>query len=164
MPILLKFKIPLIYMAEGSSIHVHVIRDICIEGAQLWRFNMGTHLANWPCLQVQGVISFCGHSKCSSLHNGGVILLHDDAWPHMARQTWKLLQKFNWEMDHPPHVQDLVPTDFHLFPALKENLSGLFHLHLRHQMCYHYMADATWTHSMHLRWTDLSYAMTDAQT
>jgi len=76
---LLKFKIPLIYMAEGSSIHGHVIRDICTEGAQLWQFNMGTHLANWPCLEVQGVISFCGHSKCSSLHSGGVILLHVDA-------------------------------------------------------------------------------------
>lgn len=99
-----------------------------------------------------------------SLHCGGVILLHDDAWPHMAWQTWKLLQKFNWEMDHPPHVPDLVPTDFHLFPALKENLSGLFHLHLRHQICYHYMADATWTHSVHVGWTDLSYAMTGALT
>ena len=79
MPMLLKFKIPLIYMAEGSSIHGHVIRDICTEGAQLWQFNMGTHLANWPCLEVQGVINFCGHSKCFSLNNGGVIILHDDA-------------------------------------------------------------------------------------
>jgi hypothetical protein len=120
----------------------------------------GTHLANWPCLEVQEVISFCGHSKCSTLHNGRVILLHDDASPHMARQTWKLLQKSNWETDHPPHIPDLVPTDFHL----KEHLSGLFHLHLRHQMCYHYLADATGTHSMHLGWTDLSYAMTGALT
>lgn len=72
---LLKFKI----MAEGSSIHGHVIRDICTEGGPLWQFSMGTHLGNWPCLEVQGLISFCGHSKCSSLHNGRVILLHDDA-------------------------------------------------------------------------------------
>jgi len=121
---------------------------------------MGTHLANWSCLEVQGVISFCSHSKCSSLHCGGVILLHDDAWPHMAWQTWK----FHWEMDHPPHVPDLVPRDFHLFPALKEHLSGLFHLHLTHRICYHYMADATWTHSVRMGWTDLSYAMTGALT
>jgi hypothetical protein len=79
MPMLLKFKILLIYMAEGPGIHDHVIRDICTEGTQLWQFNMGTHLANWPCLEVQGVISFYGHSKCASLHNGGVILLLDDA-------------------------------------------------------------------------------------
>jgi hypothetical protein len=50
MPFFFKFKIPLIYMEEGSSIHGHVIRDICTEGAQLWLFSMGTHLANWPCL------------------------------------------------------------------------------------------------------------------
>jgi hypothetical protein len=55
----------------------------------------------------------------------------------------KVAANFNWEMEHPPHSPDLVPTDFHLFPPLKEHLSGFFHLHLRHQMCYHYMADAT---------------------
>jgi len=55
----------------------------------------------------------------------------------------KVAAKFNWEMDHPPRLSDLVSTNFHLFPALKEHLSGHFDLHLRHQMCYHYMADAT---------------------
>jgi len=40
-PMLLKFKIPLIYMAEGSGIRGHMIRDICTEGAQLWQFKWG---------------------------------------------------------------------------------------------------------------------------
>jgi hypothetical protein len=46
------------YMTLGSSIHSTVIRGICAEGAQLQWFNTVTHLENWSCLEVQGVICF----------------------------------------------------------------------------------------------------------
>jgi histone-lysine N-methyltransferase SETMAR len=36
-----------------------------------------------------------------------------------------LLEKFGWEvLDHPPYSPDLAPSDYHLFPKLKEFLGG----------------------------------------
>jgi [histone H3]-lysine36 N-dimethyltransferase SETMAR len=35
------------------------------------------------------------------------------------------LVNFHWELlDHPPYSPDLAPSDFHLFPKLKEFLGG----------------------------------------
>jgi histone-lysine N-methyltransferase SETMAR len=40
-------------------------------------------------------------------------------------QTVKISQRFRWTMlEHPPWRPDLAPSDFHLFPALKDHLSG----------------------------------------
>jgi histone-lysine N-methyltransferase SETMAR len=36
-----------------------------------------------------------------------------------------MLQEFGWAIsEHPAHGPDLAPSDFHLFPALKEFLGG----------------------------------------
>ncbi|GBM72519.1 hypothetical protein AVEN_263464-1 [Araneus ventricosus] len=63
--------------------------------------------------------------KRPGMLNDGVILLHDNARPHTARKTQELLQKFKWEVwSHPPYSPDLAPSDYFLFPELKEHLSG----------------------------------------
>ena len=55
----------------------------------------------------------------------GVSILHDNARPHAARQTVAQLQQFGWNIiTHPPYSPDLAPSDYHLFPKLKEHLSG----------------------------------------
>jgi histone-lysine N-methyltransferase SETMAR len=55
----------------------------------------------------------------------GVSILHDNAHPHTARQTVAQLQQFGWSIiTHPPYSPDLAPSDYHLFPKLKEHLSG----------------------------------------
>ena len=57
--------------------------------------------------------------------SAGVILLHDNARLHTARQTTDLLQQFGWDIfDHPPYSPDLALSDFHLFLHLKRFLSG----------------------------------------
>ena len=39
--------------------------------------------------------------------------------------TKTLLDNFRWELlDHPPYIPDLAPSDFHVFPKLKEYLGG----------------------------------------
>jgi len=54
-----------------------------------------------------------------------VLLFHDNARPHSAKKTQTLLEKFKWEIfDHPPYSPDLAPSDFFLFPKLKESLGG----------------------------------------
>ena len=55
----------------------------------------------------------------------GVILLHDNARPHITAITQKLFQQCKWEIfDHPPYSPDLAPSDFHLFTKLKDFLAG----------------------------------------
>ncbi|PNE09423.1 hypothetical protein B7P43_G15432 [Cryptotermes secundus] len=57
--------------------------------------------------------------------SAGIVFLHDNARPHMARRTASLLQEFSWEVfNHPPYSLDLAPSDFHLFLHLKKFLSG----------------------------------------
>ncbi len=54
-----------------------------------------------------------------------VILLHDNAHPHRANVTQKLLQQFHWDvLRYPPYFPDLAPFDFALHPALKVVLGG----------------------------------------
>jgi hypothetical protein len=53
------------------------------------------------------------------------MLLHDNARPHAAARKQAMLLEFGWEVfEHPAHSTDLDPSDFHLFPKLKEFLGG----------------------------------------
>ena len=56
----------------------------------------------------------------------GIVLLHDSARPHTARQAQALLREhFHWDIfEHPPQSPDLEPFDLFLFPKLKEHLAG----------------------------------------
>ena len=54
-----------------------------------------------------------------------VLLLHDNACPHMAHLTINIIQQLNWEvLEHPAYSPDLDPSDFHLFGPLKNALRG----------------------------------------
>ena len=58
-------------------------------------------------------------------NSDNVLLLHDNAKPHTAKENKKLIKKMKWEnIDHPPYSPDLAPSDYHLFAPLKEYLSG----------------------------------------
>ncbi|MEZ0498464.1 IS630 transposase-related protein [Sphingomonas sp. IW22] len=59
------------------------------------------------------------------INRKGPILLHDNARPHIAKQTMDKLKSLNYEiMKHPPYSPDLSPTDFHLFKHLQNYLNG----------------------------------------
>ena len=54
-----------------------------------------------------------------------VVILHDNARPHVAIRTADKLRSFHWEsLDHPPYSPDLAPSDFHVFGPLKKFLAG----------------------------------------
>jgi histone-lysine N-methyltransferase SETMAR len=63
--------------------------------------------------------------KRPTLINGkGVILLHDNVWPHVAKITREKIQKLGWEfLPHPPFSPDLAPSDYHLFCSLRNHLA-----------------------------------------
>jgi len=54
----------------------------------------------------------------------GICLLHNNARPHVTRQTVALPDQLGWDIiTHPPYSPDLAPCDYHLFPKLKEHLA-----------------------------------------
>ncbi|GBM71713.1 Histone-lysine N-methyltransferase SETMAR [Araneus ventricosus] len=64
-------------------------------------------------------------SKRPGLLTQQVILLHDNARPHVSRETQPTLQKFRFEvLEHPPYSPDLSPCDFHIFGPLKRAFQG----------------------------------------
>jgi histone-lysine N-methyltransferase SETMAR len=59
-------------------------------------------------------------NKRRGMLTSSVVLLHDNARPHMAARTRTLLEQFNWELfDHPPYSPDLAPSDYHLLMHMK---------------------------------------------
>jgi hypothetical protein len=90
----------------------------------------------------------------SWLFGDGVILHFDFAHLSRAQQTWNLLEKVGWEMDHALYSPDLVPSNFHLFPALKKHLSG--HCFTRDEdiKCATIMWLACRGHTFYMSWMD----------
>ena len=54
----LKFQTLLVYTSEGSSVHGHVTRGTCAEGAQLRHVNMVVRYGNCHRLEVRGFTLF----------------------------------------------------------------------------------------------------------
>jgi hypothetical protein len=56
----------------------------------------------------------------------GVILQHDYTRLHTANMTKAAIQELDWEiLPHPPYSPDLVPSDYHLFRSLSNNLRSV---------------------------------------
>ena len=52
-------------------------------------------------------------------------ILHDNARPHIANVVTKKLRDYGWKMlPHAPYSPDMSPTEFELFPKLKEPMRG----------------------------------------
>ena len=49
-------------------------------------------------LSVPGKLRRAIQNKRRGMLSGGVVLLHDNARPHLARQSTHLLQEFSWEL------------------------------------------------------------------
>ncbi|UYV78600.1 hypothetical protein LAZ67_16002110 [Cordylochernes scorpioides] len=56
---------------------------------------------------------------------GQIILLHDNARPHVAQVVKATLQELECEvLQHPPYSPDLVPTNYHLFRFMSNHMRG----------------------------------------
>ena len=67
------------------------------------------------------------HFRRGWLHNNfaEILLQHNSAWSHKSLKTQEAIIKLRWTvLPHPPYCQDLIPSDFQLFWALKGALHG----------------------------------------
>jgi hypothetical protein len=89
------------FMSQGTNINAEAY---CATPRRLWR-----------AIQNRG----------QGLLSSRVMLLHDSARPHAAARMQAILRGSGWEVfEHPAYSPDLAPSDFHLFPALKEFLGS----------------------------------------
>ena len=55
----------------------------------------------------------------------GPVLLHDNAWLHVAQAALQKVNEFGYEvLPHLPYSPDLSPTDYHFFKHLNNFLQG----------------------------------------
>jgi len=53
-----------------------------------------------------------------------IILLHDNAQPHVAAPIKTYLETLKWEiLPYPPYSPDIAPSDYHLFRSMTYGLS-----------------------------------------
>jgi len=53
-----------------------------------------------------------------------IILLHDNAQPHVAAPVKTYLETLKWEvLSHPPYSPDIASSDHHLFRSMTHGLS-----------------------------------------
>jgi transposase len=66
------------------------------------------------------------HANRPDLLENGVLILHDNARPHLGKDVHELLHGYSWEvLPHPPYGPDMSSPDFDLFPKLKINMHGV---------------------------------------
>ena len=52
-----------------------------------------------------------------------IILLHDNAWSHVAAPIKTYMEILNWEILPHPYSPDIAPSDYHLFRSMAHGLS-----------------------------------------
>lgn len=74
--------------------------------------------------QIKKLRNFIREERRGKLSKG--VLFHQDNAPaHKSRVAMAAIKDAGFElMEHPPYSPDLAPSDFYLFPRLKEHLGG----------------------------------------
>jgi len=81
--------------------------------------------SNVYCQQLD-IVNYALLKKYPALVNRRrVLLLHDNARPHVSKVTQNKIKDLGWEvLPHPPYSPDIAPTDYHLFRSLQHYLTN----------------------------------------
>lgn len=76
------------------------------------------------CDQLSRVYNALLQKRPALVNRKNVILLHDNARPHVAKIVKDKLLEMGWEtLAHPPYSPDLAPSDYYLFRSLQNYLA-----------------------------------------
>ena len=115
------------HFASKEKVQGHFLcRESCVDRVLGFQRSCSCRLSqttrnskHWLLQRLKSAI----HHKRREFLTQGVFLHDDNARPHTANQSQ--LARFCWEcLEQPPYIPHLVPSDFHLFPALKKELEG----------------------------------------
>ena len=118
---------PVKFKAERSAQKVMATVFWDSEGVILIDFLEGqkTITGNYYKGVLQKLKTAVEKKRRGKLHRG-ILFHHDNAPAHSSMVARDVLRKFRWEtLPHPPYSPDLAPSDFFLFPKLKEHLKGV---------------------------------------
>ena len=77
------------------------------------------------CIEIEEMMKKLKDIRPALVNRRRVLLLHDNARPHVARMTLQKLNELSIEtLPHPPFSPDLSPTDYHFFKHLGDFLVG----------------------------------------
>lgn len=77
------------------------------------------------CSQIDKVNEKLAATRAALVNRKGVLLLHDNARPHIASETQQKLKTVKWEaLPHPPYSPDMSPCDYYLFLSLSNFLAN----------------------------------------
>lgn len=96
------------------------------KGVLYWELldNNQTITAEVYAQQLQRLQEALLQKRPALVNRKGVILLHDNARPHVAKLTREKIQELGWEvLPHPPYSPDIAPSDYHLFRSLQNHLA-----------------------------------------
>jgi len=86
------------YLPKGQTINAEYYSSLPVQLQDIWKEKRRGKVTKW------------------------VMFLHDSAPTHRALATQKKLAYLGFQcLDHPPNSPNLAPSDYHLFPGLKNN-------------------------------------------
>ncbi|UYV68232.1 hypothetical protein LAZ67_5003540 [Cordylochernes scorpioides] len=96
-----------------------VFLEIKVEFNDLIPYSKGERMVETFCRMNESI------QQKRADREGQIILLPDNARPHVAQVVKASLQELEWGViQHPPYSPDLVPTDYHLFCSMSNHMRG----------------------------------------
>jgi len=94
-------------------------RSCLLWAAETWRFHYGRSVS-----ATIDSFELCIARKTAG--NDKVILLHDNAQPHvgLVKVVKKYLETLKWDVLHPPYSPDIAPSDYWLFRKMQHDLAS----------------------------------------